>query len=593
MHMKISLEKLRIWKALIPLRNFRNQFLKIIVHDNYESRTVDMTPIFLFMATILFYSCYMMAMQPNMVLGGEMWAEMATNYFMNANSPSYLKKLFATDAGYIPFLARLIALVGNRLNLPAATIPYFYTWSAVIGSSFLVGAFCLPQFRRLVKSDSLRFVTCLAILMLSDFQTRTFVNFTYFSAFFIAIVTSLAIFQKTEEVPMWAWIIPILILSKPAVLAVLPAMIFVAFISKSRFRCITYFSIITGGVGLIQMLMSLQAGIFVQTNNPVLFSKLIISIQYFFGFLGAYSVGQIFQLNPSYLIMFGLGVFSLGIAVFFYTKASSKFLIIIGFLLLFNNILINVFALSDVWKEDLGILLGGSPRIYRDIIVGFHGCVLVMCGLFSSLTSIGFIKLNKFFSGNFGTLLFITWFNCVGYFSIAGRINREPSSPTLNSSQWQSMSASIDSHLTPLCVPIDPWWKGANWIYGNNCGLLIAAPAWEDGISIINTPLYFDTKPPIAIFEKKLVAAAVLVRPLSTHKVFVEVQMVMKLIDGSYKYYSGSRNLMPSGGLLLLTGKDVIPVKNISSVRVFFNLPVQVALASVEEGGTGIAWFGN
>jgi hypothetical protein len=590
--MNISSYNLIKSKVLIPIRNFRNWIMKFILND-YGTTMTGLTPVILFILTILLYSCYMMVMQPNMVLGGAMWAEMATNYFPNANSPSYLKKIFSTDAGYIPLLPRLIALIGNQLNFPAAAIPYFYSWSAVIGSSILVGSFCLPQFRKLIKSDSLRFVTCLAVLMLADFETRTFINFSYNSAFFIAIITSLAIVNKVEDVPRWAWTIPILIISKPSVLAALPAMILVAFISKSRFRWITFFATVTSTLGVIQLLMSLQAGVFLQANNPSLISKLTLSVQFFFGFLGAYSTGQLFQLNTTFLMLCGLGVFVLGLFVFFYTKSNSRVLIIMGFLLLYGNVLLNVFALSDVWNADMGILSSGTVRIYRDVIVGFHGCLLVMCGLFSSLRSNEFIRLSKFLNGIPGALIFLIWFAGMGYLSIAGRISREPSSPTIYNSQWQSMASSIDSRLSPLCVPIDPWWKGANWMYGINCGLLKVAPAWEDGVALISTPLFFDTKPTNSIFEKKLIAAAILVRPFSNQKTFIEAQMLVKLVDGSYKYYSGSRYLIPSGGLLLLTGKDIVPIKNIASVRVIFNLPVEVALDSDDGGKPGIAWLGN
>ena len=166
-------------------------------------------------------------MQPSWMLGGEMWAEMATNYFPNANSPSYFHKLFSTDAGYIPVPQRLIALVGNALNFPAGSIPYFYTWSATLLTGMMVGTFCLARFRILVKNDALRFCAAIVILIVADFETKTFINFTYFAAFFVAIITSLALVDDIEEVPWWAWFVPILMVSKPAVLSALPAMIIV------------------------------------------------------------------------------------------------------------------------------------------------------------------------------------------------------------------------------------------------------------------------------------------------------------------------------------------------------------------------------
>ncbi|NKW80861.1 hypothetical protein HGG72_11705 [Ochrobactrum pecoris] len=92
----------------------------------YEGRLTDnQRPKIFFIFVVLFYIFYQLLMQPSWVLGGGMWAEMATNYYPNANALSFVQKLLSTDAGYIPAPQRLIALVGNQLNLPAATIPYF------------------------------------------------------------------------------------------------------------------------------------------------------------------------------------------------------------------------------------------------------------------------------------------------------------------------------------------------------------------------------------------------------------------------------------------------------------------------------------
>jgi len=43
-----------------------------------------------------------------------------------------------------------------------------------------------------------------------------------------------------------------------------------------------------------------------------------------------------------------------------------------------------------------------------------------------------------------------------------------------------------------------------------------------------------------------------------------------------------------------LTGKDSVAIKDISSVRLIFNLPVEIALAANDPTGVpGIAWMGN
>ncbi len=562
------------------------------LHDN-SWRQSECVPVNLFVLTVFFYIAYQLVMQPSWVLGGEMWAEMAINYYPNANSPSYLQKFFSTDAGYIPAPQRLIAFIGNQLNLPAASVPYFYTWAAIICTGIMIGVFCLAQFRMIVKNDTLRFLTAISILMVADFETRTFISFTYFSAFFVAILTALALVDDSEEVPWWAWFSPILMVSKPAVLAALPAMILVAMVSKSRFRWITIVAVILCLGQLLQMLISEQTGkVLFESHEISLVSKLITSIQYFFGFLGGYIIGPRFLITKYFLMLGGLSIFGLSGYVIFNKKSNASALIIIGLSLLFFNILLNAFALSASWNRDM-TRLDGIP-VYRHIIVGFFGCILVVSGLFSALTNQKISEPAGVFRKNLGALLFLIWFVGVGWLSFAGKISREPSSPTINNSQWQGLAIAIDSGVSPLCVPIDPWWKGSSWMYQRNCSLLKPAPVWDNGLMLISNPLFFDLTPPSGISDKTLIAAAVLVKPFSTKKAFVEVQMIIELVDGSIKRYWGARDLNSSGGLLLLTGKDSVTIKSISSVRLIFNLPVEIALADNDPGGVpGVVWMGN
>lgn len=580
-------------KIIGYLKNARNQLFQMSNLISNESNKSDHRPVILFILTIVFYIFYQLGMQPGWVLGGEMWAEMATNYFTNANSPSYIEKFFSTDAGYIPAPQRLIAFIGNQLNLPAASVPYLYTWLAIVFTGVMIGVFCLGQFRTLVKNDSLRFLTAISILMVADFETRTFINFTYFSAFFVAILTALALVEDSEETPWWAWFTPMLMLSKPAVLAVLPAMILVAMVSKSRFRWITVVVVLLCMGQFLQIAISIKTGVApIHTNEITFLSKVAASFKYFFGFLGGYMIGPTFQINKYFLMLTGIFIFFISGIIILRKKQNAGSLIIIGLSLLFFNVLLNSFVLSDVWKRDM-TRLDGIP-IYRHIIVGFFGCILVVCGLVSALTNQKITESSGFFRKNFGVILFLVWFISSGWFSYSGKLSREPSSPVINNSQWQSMTFAIDSGVSPLCVPVDPWWKGASFMYQRNCALLKPAPVWDDGLMLISGPLFFDITPPSILYDKTLIATAVLVRPFSTQKTFIEVQMIIQLVDGSIKYYSGARDINSSGGLLFLTGKESISIKNISSIRLIFNVPVEIALAAGDSTGVpGIAWMGN
>jgi hypothetical protein len=96
-------------KMNMRLKNFHSKFFtNNQLGQSNQSKFIEL-PTALFLLTIIFYFTYMLLMQPRWILGGEMWAEMATNYFINANSNVFLQQFFSTDAGYIPFPQRLIA----------------------------------------------------------------------------------------------------------------------------------------------------------------------------------------------------------------------------------------------------------------------------------------------------------------------------------------------------------------------------------------------------------------------------------------------------------------------------------------------------
>lgn len=579
-------------KLIFLIRDFRLRILgggEALYGSNVDHKW---RTIALFFTAVIFYFFYQAAMQPNWVLKGEMWAEMATNYYLNANAPSYAQKLFSTDAGYIPAPQRLLAFIGNKFNLPAATIPYFYTWSSIFLTGTLVGSFCLHQFRILVKSDTLRFLTVLCVLMIADFETRTFINFTYFSAFFVAILTALALAQDSEDVPWWSWFVPVLMVSKPAVLAVLPMMIFVAIVSQSRYRWIVLLSVTLCIVQFVQMAISSAAGTMpFRSSDITIAEKIWAAIKYFFGFLGGYTIGHTSQLEPLQSILVGVGVFLLGGFIVHFRRTRSNALVVVGVSLLFFNVLLNTFALSDTWNLNME-RLQGIP-VYRHIIVGFFGCVLFVCGVASSLSNNGSLFKRKY-AAEVSGCIFLIWFIITGWLNFAGSINKEPLSPTLGSSQWQVMADAIDAGTSPICVPINPWWKGANWMYQRDCSLLKAPPAWEDGKLLVNDSLKFNFIPPSSLGNRNLVSAALLIKPLAPDRFFISVLMRINLKDGGVRFLSGAQNFNSSGGLLMLLGKNPIPIGEISSITLEFNSPVEVASSIGDPAGVpGIAWMGN
>ncbi len=571
-------------------RSIQNWLFKDDLNDEPLKHN-ETRPTLFFLTCILFYSLYLSVMQPEWVLAGGMWAEMATNYYVSANYPSLLVNLFATDAGYIPLPQRIIAYIGSSLSLPATAIPYYYTWSGILITASMVGAFCLSPFRLLIRSDHLRLLTSISILLVADFETRTFINFTYFSAFFVAIITALALVQKNEQCPWWAWLIPILMISKPAVLSTFPAMILVALVSKSRFRLITISVVLLCIAQFVNIYISHSAGGFSTVQTFSTTEKIIATGKFFLGLLGVFSTGT--HTAPEFYRPIWLGVFALLLTVLIIGKkrTNASALILTGLSMLFFNVLLNAFALSDAWNIRMENLL--SVPLYRHIAVGYFGVILVMTGMIGACVRLG--KLNRSaLAPALAPLLFLLWFFYSGWFTFASKINQAPTFPTIHNSQWQEMAPAIASSDS-ICIPIDP----LGWIFSKNCSNL--TPEVSFGSPIEYRPLVRQKEhfsivitPPASIANKNLTSLAILAQPSTTSNALVQGEAVLNMKDGSTKYLSGTRQLNTSGSLLVFTKRGTTAISDIKYITLQFDTPVNIGFVSGEASDhPRIIWMGN
>jgi hypothetical protein len=519
-----------------------------------------------------------------------MWAEMATNYYTNANAPSLFVNLFSTDSGYIPLPQRLIAYLGSAINISDIFIPYYYTWSGILITSCMVGTFCLAPFRELVKSDCLRFISSLAVLLVADFETRTFINFTYFAAFFIAIVTALAMVQKDTDCPQWAWVIPILIISKPAVLAALPAMFLAALVSKTRFKLITLSAAVLSIFQLLSIYLNHSETPFNPVSHFSSLEKITAAGKYSIGFLSAFSLGRVISFDASKHLWIG-ALMLLGCLVSISKKrVNAAALLIVGLSLLFSNTLLNTFALSDSWNINNVGLVGTAP--YRHILVGYFGVVLVITGLIEtyahhkSSSKQGMWRVQA-------PSMFLIWFVLSGWIFYSWKIGRQPVSPVLYNSQWQEQASSIKS-AEALCIPIDPF----GWVYKKNCWQLNPEMSWAKTIEY--RPLsrhgeYFTItlESPATGEYKNLISIAVLVKaPVSD--LDVKGELVLKMKDGSFNSSEGNHLLHRAGGLIMFTPEKTVPLEAIESVTLKFHSLVNIGFVSHEPvNNPAVIWMGN
>jgi len=520
----------------------------------------------------LFHVVYLLALQPNWLLGGAMWAEMGQNYFNNANATSLLQNLFAVDAGYVPLPQRIVAYAGALFSLPAVSIPYYYNWMSVVLVSFLICSFVADRFRAVIKSDGLRFFVVIAVLMVADFETRTFINFTYFSVFFIGAIIALSLLDRKNELPGWAWVIPLIFVSKPSVMTILPALLIAAMFRSGRVRAIAMVSVIACLLQIAQLFLSASSGWTpLQTSDSSLLFKCYLAVIYTLTLFARFLVGPSFQSSVGVFV--GIGVVATFVIGWLAVKSKrSRPLMLVGCSLVFFTALLNCLAFGLVWDSSFLPTISGFG-ISRYVITAYIGFVFIVSAF--SVNSVVWGSSSRI--GRFaGLVVFAAWFIGAGWASYGTKISRDWTAPGVGNSYWKEFSSSIDQGNSPLCVPIDPF----PWLYGRGCERLTPIPEQAYIVRrVLNSEAGFVLEVPVfeSVNSGKLISIGVFIKPVSELEVRVHGRALIENMKGEKFELKGDRLLSKTGGLLLLTQVSGAYVESVKSVRVFFDRSVDVA----------------
>jgi hypothetical protein len=530
---------------------------------------------------VLAYLIFMVLLAKDWMVGGEMWAEMATNYLHNALKPDLYHQLLSTDAGYIPLPQRLIAWVSR--GLPLTVIPYVYTWSAAVLSGLMVGIFALPRFRVLVASDGLRLAASILVLSLMGFGTRSFINFTYFGAFFVAVLTALPWTNrdKSMSMPWYVWFIPLLMMSKPSLLAALPAVGITALCCKSRsFRAVSAASIMMGGLQLWQLVLSQQHGVMAaQTLPKPLPEKLAATVAYAFGTLGGFMIGpavtwglhRVWAWLP---VVLG-AVITLALFRWFkQADPAQKAMAGVGVSLLVFTTLLNAMTLTTDWNLDLqGLSL---LRLTRHALPAYAGGVMLLLALWPELV--------KRLPGKLGTkpvLAFSLWAILSGWFVYGSAATYMPPSPKTHNGYWQQLAPQLASQ-PDLCIPLDPF----GWTYIQGRCKSFTPPQ-------LDWPAYAEAPTAHLVLAanggqqaSRLQALAVLVRPDTAQT--VKIRGLLKTHVGETVEISGEKLLTKAGGLVYLPLPH--PVANVIQLELMLLTPG--TFGRLPDGQPAVQWFG-
>jgi len=298
----------------------------------------------------------------------------------------------------------------------------------------------------------MRILTAAIALLISDFETRNFVSFSYFGAFYIAIIVGAGLVDRERPMPWYAWLVPVLVVSKPSVLAVMPLLAFLAVARRGKFRTVAVLSLFAGLVQLAQMSLSRASGGWSDRNVGVdLVVQIGKAIEYTYTILGVYLSGPSFLLKDLSQVFQGLFVMSVIILVFISrTSLGTKITLVLGLNLLSMNSLL---LLGTIYPD-----LPANLNIYRHVVVGFLGFVLVLAALIDALP----IRIHLLEPFPLKAFALFVWLVLSGWLGTGLSLN-QTSPHTLGwVSPWVVSASRIGQHEQGLVVPVDP----VNWAYG-------------------------------------------------------------------------------------------------------------------------------
>jgi hypothetical protein len=324
---------------------------------------------------------------------GDMYAEMATNYYsVAASGASLISQLLATDHGYISPMLRIGPYIANQLKLGNQGFVYLFGLISyvlvVITPSMLIS----KRFNAIHPSYLIRALCALAISSMFNFESRTYINSSYV---FIAIIFVLALnYYKGGKLNYFDFfIIVLIILAKPLTIALLPLLLLNATKGRDKlfFVFITLLLIIN-----IALIRSNSEGLLPNIDIVQAIGNIVI--------LTFYNIGKVF--------LFYVPPIAIKIDGGDYASILSVITAFIGLLLTYlclghlktieaKRLLLTVIFINILWATLIVIAIGASAPISNKINSDFNRYDLI-----TAINLLTLVSLSKdFWIKNIGKIL--------------------------------------------------------------------------------------------------------------------------------------------------------------------------------------------
>ncbi len=542
---------------------------------------------------------------------GVMYAEAATEYFHFAKNGTFYERFLDPDAGYIPLIARVFAYLVHLLGVKNSQIPYFYTYVSMAISALLVSVFNLKRFRILIENDILRFYLSLFILIVIDFETESFINFSIFCSWFIFINVLVAVIKKDSIPPFYTYLIPVMMVTKPHVLALLPVIILSTFFVNKKYRTIFLFAILFSFIQITQLANSsinIAMPVY-QISNYTFSDKLIASLVYFVSYLGMMFSPLFGRIPFYYSTIFGIIILLLSLVVVIKTNKYSV-IVFMGLCTIFFVFIINTFGIPTLWNLNEFRFL---QNIDRWVFVAFVGYIFILYSIVITFK----LHTNK--------SLFFTLFFLLNCWVIKGVFNDRERNYTIFvlakkaltsvekiipaeaqnylipiiekankrlekepiSSQWNVLANDMDKEKKcTVCIPIESY----PWIYGENCKY-IQTIIPEGGKYIkVKANEFIKIELPAGINKENVSSIAPIIKVEDSSKL-LNLSAIITTKDKQKFILKNRQTKIESARHILLINNEIQEIKGISSLFIKSDKPFEIYVEPNKINPT-VSWIG-
>lgn len=316
--------------------------------------------------TILLIYLLVTIKSPITTIYAEPYAEIVTNFFVNANAKSFAKNIFLMDAGYLPLYQRILSLIIVKIFKFSPKIAVIVMQNiAVIILSFISSMFVLKEYSK-YGNIYFRFIICIilgGLTIVPYTESHTFINFGYFNLIAIILISLL----NFEEINRKKYILILfltvfLCISKSYFIILLPISVTILLIIGLVYRKLTkrqmiYISIIAISTMVQTVYIFKNRFLWIKNDKEVVSILDILNnaihqtVQQVIFLFYPFTTGvNVWNLNIIFLlILFFLTIMSL---YFLYKYRNKESLIQISLLaLIFGTTLFNVMA--KIWFEEV------------------------------------------------------------------------------------------------------------------------------------------------------------------------------------------------------------------------------------------------